>query len=321
MAKPAREMSWPEKSEPELQDEEGGEVMLQRWVERPGGGFELLEMPLTLELYLNPRLEDKMTQGELHADLLAELKELLGRHFKPQRDVKVLMDVKHLVSPRKGPSPDISIIRGVRNPGRKLTSFNIAKEGVVPSLVLEVVSPIDARVRKMDEVDKVKLYERVGIPEYILVDPPRQANDHRFLLKGYRLDRLRRYQRIEPDAQGRLLSETTDLLFGVSTGGDRIEVFNARTGERLESPAEAVERAAHEAKKAAHEAKKAAHEAKRAIRETTARKAAEERAAREAKRATQEEAARKAAEARATAAEEELARLRAQIERLKKSGH
>ncbi|MFY9826857.1 MAG: hypothetical protein WAM82_36215, partial [Thermoanaerobaculia bacterium] len=106
--------------------------MLQRWVERPGGGFELLEMPLTLELYLNPRLGDKMTQGELHGDLLVELKELLGRYFKPQPGVKVLMDVKHLVSPRKGPSPDISIVRGVRNPGRKRTSFNIAKEGVVP---------------------------------------------------------------------------------------------------------------------------------------------------------------------------------------------
>jgi Uma2 family endonuclease len=249
-AKPAREMSWPEKSEPELQDEEGGEVMLQRWVERPGGGFELLEMPLTLELYLNPRLEDKMTQGELHADLLAELKELLGRYFKPQRDVKVLMDVKHLVSPRKGPSPDISIVRGVRNPGRKLTSFNIAKEGVVPSLVIEVISPIDARVRQMDEVDKVKLYERVGIPEYVLVDPPRQANGHRFFLKGYRLDRMKRYQRIEPDAQGRLHSETTELIFGVSARGDQVEVFNARTGERLESPAELEERATREAKRA-----------------------------------------------------------------------
>jgi Uma2 family endonuclease len=253
MAKPAHEMSWPEDSDSELElqdDEEDGEVMLQRWVERPGGGFELVEMPLTLELYLNPRLVDKMTQGELHADLLVELKELLGRYFKPQLGVKVLMDVKHLVSPRKGPSPDISIVRGVRNPGRKLTSFNIAKEGVVPSLVIEVVSPTDARVRKMDEVDKVKLYERVGIPEYVLVDPPRQANDHRFLLKGYRLDRLRRYRRIEPDAQGRLLSETTELIFGVSAKGDQIEVFNARTGERLESPAELEERAALESKRA-----------------------------------------------------------------------
>jgi Uma2 family endonuclease len=266
-------MSWPEDSEPELelQDEEEGEVMLQRWVERPGGGFELLEMPLTLELYLNPRLGDKMTQGELHGDLLVELKELLGRYFKPQLGVKVLMDVKHLVSPRKGPSPDISIVRGVRNPGRKRTSFNIAKEGVVPSLVIEVVSPIDARVRKMDEVDKVRLYERMGIPEYVLVDPPRQANDHRFHLKGYRLDRLKRYQRIEPDAQGRLLSETTELLFGVSAKGDRIEVFNARTGEWLESPAEVEERAAREAE-------------------------------------------------RANRAEAELARLRAQIEQLQKSG-
>jgi Uma2 family endonuclease len=149
--------------------------MLQRWVEHPGGGFELLEMPLTLELYLNPRLGDKLTQGELHADLMAELKELLGRHFRHQRDVKVLMDVKHQFSPRRGPSPDISIVRGVRNPDLKRSSFNVVKEGVVPSLVIEILSPFDARVRRMDEVDKVKLYERVGIPEYVLGDPaPRQ---------------------------------------------------------------------------------------------------------------------------------------------------
>lgn len=286
MAKPASEMSWPENIEPELElPDEEEEVMLQRWVERPGGGFELLEMPLTLELYLNPRLGDKLTQGELHGDLLAELKELLGRHFKPQRDVKVLIDVKHQFNPRRGPSPDISIVRGVSDPDRKRSSFSIVKEGLPPSLVIEVLSPFDARIRKMDEVDKVKLYERVGIPEYILVDPPRQANEHRFLLIGYRLDRLRRYQRIEPDAQGRLPSETTELIFGVSAKGDQIEVFNARTGERLESPAE-VE---------------------------IARKAAEERATREAKRAIRETTAREAAEA-------ELARLRAQIARLKKSG-
>jgi len=151
MAKPAHEMPWPESREPELElpdDEE--EVMLQRWVERPGGGFELLEMPLTLELYLNPRLGDKLPQGELHGDLLVELKVLLGRYFKPQRDVKVLMDVKHQFSPSRGPSPDISIIRGVSDPGRKRSCFNIVKEGVVPSLVIEVLSPFDARIRQMD---------------------------------------------------------------------------------------------------------------------------------------------------------------------------
>ena len=300
MAKPADKMSWAESRDPDLEplddEEEEGVVTLQRVVKRPDGRLELLEMPLTRELYLNPRLEDKMTQGQVHGDVLAELKELLSRHFKPHRDVTVLMDVKLLLKPRKGPSPDISIIRGMRDPHRKRQSFNLAKEGVIPSLVIEIISPVDPRVRKWDEVDKFKLYQRVGIPEYILVEPPRPENGHRFLLQGHRLDPQGSYQPIVPDTQGRLRSETLGLLFGVSTEGDRLEIFDARTGERLLYPVELEKRAARE------EADRRSAE-KRADREAAARQEAEQRA-------TWEETARKAAE-------EELERLRAQLERLK----
>ena len=307
MAKPANKMSWAESRDPDLEplddEEEEDVVTLQRVVKRPDGRLELLEMPLTRELYLNPRLEDKMTQGQVHGDVLAELKELLSRHFKPHPEVTVLMDVKHVLKPRKGPSPDISIIRGMRDLHRKRESFNLAKEGVIPSLVIEIISPADPRIRRWDEVDKFKLYQRVGIPEYILVEPPRPENGHRFLLQGHRLDPQGSYQPIVPDTQGRLRSETMGLLFGVSAAGDRLEVFDARTGERLLYPIELE---------------------KRAAREETARRSAELRAVREAAARQAEETARQAAEERATreetarkAAEEELERLRAQIERLK----
>ncbi len=306
--------------------------MLQRVVERPDGRLELVEMPLTRELYLNPRLEDKMTQGQVHGDVLAELKELLSRHFESQEGVTVLMDVKHLLKPRKGPSPDISIIRGMRDPHRKRQSFSLAKEGVIPSLVMEIISPVDPRVRKWDEVDKYKLYQRVGIPEYILVEPPRPENGQRFLLNGHRLDPQGLYQPIAPDAQGRLRSVTVDLLFGVSAAGNRIDVFDARTGRRVLYPSELKEKAdlaeqkadlAETARKAAE--KKAAREESarrsaelKAVRETAARQYAEERAKESELRAAQEETARQSAEERAKAAEEELERLRARLEQLPK---
>ncbi len=246
MAKPASKMPWPDGDEPDLKleddDQQEGAVVVQRVIEHPDGHRELVELPLTVERYLNPHLEDKMTQGELHGDVMAGLKELLGRHFKPQRDVKVLMDVKHTFG--RGlyaPSPDVSIIRGICDPERKLDSFNVIKEEVAPSLVIEVVSPLDPRVRKMDEVDKFEFYQRVGIPEYLMVDPPRKGTGHRFRLRGYRLDFRRSYQPIAPDAQGRLLSETAGLWFGVSADGQEIEVFEARTGERLLTPEEIQE--------------------------------------------------------------------------------
>lgn len=72
MAEPARRTPREERSEREPGDEEDA-VVLQRWVEQPDGHFELVELPLTPELYLNPQLEDKMTQGKVHANLRRDL--------------------------------------------------------------------------------------------------------------------------------------------------------------------------------------------------------------------------------------------------------
>jgi Uma2 family endonuclease len=294
MAEPALKVPWTEED-----DELEGVVTLQRVVERPDGSLELMERPVTREDYLDPQLEDKMSQGELHSDVMAEIKEILKCRFQDQPDVKVLMDMKHLFYRGFNPSPDISVVRGVTDLRRDRSSFDPKKEGVLPRLVIEIVSPTDARVRNMDEVDKLQGYERVGIPEYLMVYPPRRASGYRFQLKGYRLGPDRRYLPIVPDAKARLLSETTDLRFGVSSRGDQIEVFDRRTGKRLLRPVEQ-----EEARRAAEASRKEAED--RAAREAEARRAAEEEAAREAE-------ARRAAEG-------ELERLRAELARYKQPG-
>jgi len=183
-----------------------------------------------------------MVQGRTHGLVRGYFAEMLQRRFRFQTDVMVLEDVKHFLTPGRGPAPDVSVIRGARQPDLVEGSFDAAEQGVVPCLVIEVVSPKDARIRRTDEVDKVKLYERVGIPEYLLVDLPRRATRHRFRLKGYRLDADRRYRPIEPDPQERFLSVTTGLRFGVSAAGDWLEIYDAETGERLLRPIEEVER-------------------------------------------------------------------------------
>jgi Uma2 family endonuclease len=270
----------------EPDDDSTGTVLLQRVVERPDGRLELAEWPPTLEDYLNPRLGDKLIQGRLHSDLCHLLYMEIRGYFRPDADVLVLQDVQIRLGPA-GPSPDVSVIRGARNPKPDLESFDVVEQGVLPCLLIEVLSPRDPRVRHMDEVDKKSLYESVGIPEYLLVDTPRRATRHRFRIYGYRLGLGKRYRPIEPDPEERVLSETTGLRFGVSRDGKRIEVFDP-AGERILTPDEAWEKAVRE-----EEARKA-------------QKAAERRAAQEAK-------ARKAAES-------EVVRLRAEIERLKKQG-
>jgi Uma2 family endonuclease len=282
MAEPAWKMPTGERWAPEPEEEES---VLQRWVELPDGRLELLELPLTPELYLDPELDDKMVQGRWHDLTCGEISGVLRHHFRHQPDTLVFHDLKHRF--RRGlsaPSPDVSVVRGLQDPG-DLDSYDARKHGVVPSLVVEVVSPKSARVRQTDLTDKVKLYERVGIPEYFIVDSPRRRGVPRYTLLGYRLDRRDssgRYQPVPLDAQGRLLSETTGIWFQIDPTGDRVLLFDAATGHRLLNLDEQGERA----------------------------EAAEERAKRESERAIRE------AEAR-TAAEEEVARLRAEIERLR----
>ena len=64
------------------------------------------------------------------------------------------------------------------------------------------------------------------------------------MLLGYRLGRDGRYRQIKPDAQGRLLSEATGLLFGVGEEGQTPIIFEAQTGERLLDPKEQADREA-----------------------------------------------------------------------------
>lgn len=184
----------------------------------------------------------------------------------------VTSDLKHLLGPGlPGPAPDISIIRGWREPDLEVESYDLRKTGIPPCFVIEVIPPSDARLRRTDEVKKLKLYQQVGVREYLLLDTPRRSNGNRHRWRGYRLGPDGRYCSIEPDPEGRLVSETTGLAFGVSAKGDEVEIYDLSTGKRLRSPLE-------------------------------------------------EEEARQAAEARAEAAERELAQLRAEVERLKKSG-
>jgi len=219
--------------------------VLQRWIELPDGGLELLELPLTPELFLDPELDDKMVQGEWHGNTGAEISSLLRAWFKQQPGgVRVLYDMKHLLGPGlPAPAPDVSVVHGLRDPA-PLDSLDVQKEGVRPSLVIEVVSPLSARVRETDLGKKVQLYQRVGIPEYLIVDTSARQRVRRvYTLLGYRLDADGRYQTMPPDAQGRLLSETTGILFQVGPTGDRVLLFEAATGRQLLNLEELGERA------------------------------------------------------------------------------
>jgi len=223
----------------DLDEEPSGISVLQRWVERADGEMELLELPLTPELFLDPQLEDKMIQGFPHVRVIIYLNGLISRHLSSEPGTYVFSDLKHLIGPGLGPAPDISVVRGLA-PDRDFESYDLRSE-VPPCFVAEVVSRSSARIRRTDEVDKVEIYEKVGIQEYLLVDLPRRANGHRFQLKGYRMGPDGRYLPMQPNAEGRFVSENLGLAFGVSLDGARIWVFDLETGERLLNDIEQAE--------------------------------------------------------------------------------
>jgi Uma2 family endonuclease len=281
--------------EHEASEETMEESVLLRWIERSDGRRELLELPLTRELFLDPQLGDTMVQGDWHDITAGEIAGILRNHFRPQPDMRVFHDMKHyLISGWPAPAPDVSVVRGLR-PERRRSSFQVAKEGVRPCLVIEVVSP-GAEARQADLEDKVELYRVAGIPEYLIADSPSGMTGLPFGLLGYRLDAAGRYQPMQSDAEGRFLSETTGIWFQVSPDRQRIFLFEYPTGRRLLNLTEQEERANREAEKA--------------IREAKARHSAERKAMREA-------AARKAAEEEAAHNKAELARVRAELERLR----
>ncbi|MFY9825456.1 MAG: Uma2 family endonuclease [Thermoanaerobaculia bacterium] len=272
-------------------------------VRLPGGKVEEERIPLTAEDLLDPQLGDvNLTQGGPHAKLSHRLGGLLEMFFEDDPEVLVIWDVKILwgIPGLKEPAPDVAVIRGVRDKEALGEVFDVKQEGASPCMIIEVVSPKYAEVRRNDYVEKKEIYERAGVPEYLIVEPFRARGVLIRHWVGYRLGSDRRYRRIEPDGEGRLLSETTGLLFGIAEDGG-FQVTDARTGERLLQPSQL----------AAAAQERATREAERAKSESEAREAAEERVAQEAQRADREAEARKAADA-------EVARLRAELERISK---
>src|SRR5262245_5695519 len=218
MAEPVRKMPADQEPEPDWRREEGNPFPYGfRWrrVRLPSGEEKEETIPLTAQDVLNPQFGDKVPQTEHHFRLATALADLLMRRYESREDILVLGDVQIYwdIPGLPNTSPDISVIPGARKGRRRV--FKVAKEGTRPSLIIEVVSDSDPEMRRNDYEKKVEIYEKAGVREYLIFDQPFTERG-RFLMTGYRLGSGGKYRRIEPDTQGRLLSETTDLLFGVA---------------------------------------------------------------------------------------------------------
>lgn len=210
-----------------------------RTVVLPDGDSELQEEPLTEADLLNPRLGDHILHSTWHTLTVHMLYSVLSWRYKARPDVLITSQLKMIwgIPGLPNPAPDLAVIPGVRDKDRIRRDFRVEDEGTRPALVLEVVSDEQEHWRA-DHEKKVEIYERVGIPEYLVVDPP--GHERGCHLTGYRLNEAKRYEPIPPDPQGRILSVTTGLCF--APAGGTIDLIDAETGERLLTDSEALGR-------------------------------------------------------------------------------
>jgi Uma2 family endonuclease len=187
------------------------------------------------------------------------LAELLRQHFEDQDGLlAVQMKMIWHIPGLPEPAPDIAIIPGIQEVSPHWWYFDVVKTGFRPSLIIEIATMLDPEVRRQDYERKVEIYEQAMIPEYLIIAPACHLTDGILLLTGYRLGKDGRYQRISPDSEGRLLSETTGLLFGVEKDGQTLLILDSKNGERPLDFAENRARLAEERADQEMEARKAA---------------------------------------------------------------
>ncbi|MFN8486316.1 MAG: Uma2 family endonuclease [Caldilineaceae bacterium] len=225
----------------------------------PDGQIHYHDIPLTPEDYLDPQLGDYMVQSDPHLILVVSLYNRFKKKYHNDPTTGVFSDLKMFWDKPdlKEPAPDLAIVPKLKTKKARRRSFNVRKEGTRPCLIVEVVSPDYPG----DDTVKVKIYEQVGITEYIIIDLHFENETKPGTLTGYRLvDGV--YQPIQPDAQGQLLSETTGVQFGLDDSKRDVVLTNAVTGERLLDDEEEYEaRLEEQQARLAAEARAAAAEA------------------------------------------------------------
>lgn len=196
----------------------------------PNGEVTYDELPLTQADFLNPQLGDHLTQSDSHIKLVMSLLGRFVTFYSTNPTVAAFSDLKMLwdIPNEKEPAPDLAIVPNLRDKTKHRSSFDVAAEGTRPCLVVEVMSP----QYPGDDTVKVGIYERVGIAEYIIINPHFERKRKAMELIGYRLEQGR-YRRIQPDAQGRLFSQTTNIWFGVDAQKRTLILTDATTGKRL----------------------------------------------------------------------------------------
>ncbi|MDZ7363623.1 MAG: Uma2 family endonuclease [candidate division KSB1 bacterium] len=221
-----------------------------------------------------------MAETDRHRKLMLGLLHALTERFRNKPRVYVTGDIFVYYRDENGElqpvSPDIFVVRGVANHERRV--YKIEDEGKAPEVVIELISRATA---VEDYVTKRHIYALLGVKEYFIFDPYREAQPS--ALAGFRLERGKYVPMTVARHNGSLHLRSKILGLELRVEKGLLRLYDPKTGERLRTPEEA-----------------------------------EAMARQESKRRQEAEAKAAAADARAAAAEAEAARLRKQLAKLQR---
>ena len=251
-------------------------------VKRADGSIDYDRKPLTLEDVLHPQFGDVMPQSTPHQRDVHYLADVMERRVADDPTALILQDViiDWDMLRLRHHSPDIAVIFGVRDAKKSYTHFDVAAEGVRPTVIFEVVSP-DYRVNDVET--KVDHYYRAGVPWYIIVD--RDNVDGPARLIGYRRQ-PEAYAKMSLDDHERLWLPPLRIWLGVRE--NRVVCYDGETGKELGNYIR-VTQELEKALEAKAKAERAAERAKRrAAKEKKTRIGSDRLARKEKERADQE---------------------------------
>ena len=196
----------------------------------PDGRIAYRRLPLSPADFLDPQEGDQLIQSNIHVQQSVAIYNMLDNHYSDEPGVGVFLDMKMRwgIPGLKEPAPDVAVVPNLNHKEASRRSFDVVKEGTRPCLIVEVISPHYPG----DDSDKVEIYERAGVTEYIIIDPHAEAEARESELWGYRLVG-NKYQPMQADEQGRLLSQTTGLWFELDERRRWVVLTDATTGEPL----------------------------------------------------------------------------------------
>ena len=175
-----------------------------------------------------------MAASDLHLEILIRLLQVLRAYFSEMPEVYVSGDILTYYiegNPRAVCAPDVLVTFGIGQKQRH--TYKVWEEGKVPDFVMEFSSKT---TYQNDLTDKMTLYARLGIPNYLLYDA--EALYLPSPLMGFQLVKGV-YVPIPPGVDGSIHSDILGLDFHIRER--RLEVYDSVKEQWLQTPAETAE--------------------------------------------------------------------------------